>query len=540
MMFTLHPFAIKPWSGAPYGEPRMTIARYLDRIVEKYPDRPALIFGEKRWTYAEYADAVDRFAAAFALAGARRGDRIAVFNTNCPEHLFALFAAARLGAVYSPLNCRLKGDELSHVLTDCEPSIVLVGKRYAEQVGAVASGMKSVRQTRIIDAAPGEANSLHDFVNESGGSKPTPASREAPDEATALLLYTSGTTGAAKGVMHSHANVVRRIEARKTAFDDDSQEKVGLLAVPVFHVTGVQVMIKTVASGGALAIMPQFSVEDFLKTIESEKVMMAVVVPTMLAQVVSHPRLEEFDLSSLRILVYGGAAISPDLIREAMRKLPCLFSQGYGLTEVGVTWLPPEDHSIEPPQGRRDPLESVGRAIPGIEIAIVDAEGARLSPGGVGEIIVRGGDVMDGYWRREDETALVIRDGWFYTGDNGYLDDEGLLFIEGRKKDTIIRGGENIAPIEIENILSSHPAVAEAGAFGIPDVKWGEIVAAAVVLKSPARPDSQPSAEELIQFCRERMASYKKPERIFFVEELPRNASGKLLAKELRSRYAAS
>ena len=212
---------------------------------------------------------------------------------------------------------------------------------------------------------------------------------------------------------------------------------------------------------------------------------------------------------------------------------------------MGVTWFAPEEHCLEPPPGRRDPLESVGRAVPGVEIAIVDSEGERLPPGEPGEILVRGGDLMDGYWRREDETARAFRDDYFRTGDNGYIDEHGLLFMEGRKKDIIIRGGENISPIEIEKILSSHPAVAEAGAFGIADPKWGEIVAAAVVLeKSPARPEDpsveDPSADELIQFCRERMASYKKPERIFFVEKLPRNASGKLLAKELRSKYAAS
>ena len=512
----------------------MTISKYLDRIVEKYPDRPAIVYDEKRWNYAEYAEAVDRFANALASAGVGRGDRIAVFNTNCPEHVFAPFAAARLGAVYSPMNCRLKGDELIHVLTDCEPSIVLVGKRYAEQVAEVTAGIETVKHTLVIDAAPGEPNSLHDFLLEAGDdSAPTV---DVPDEAIALLLYTSGTTGAAKGVMHSHANIIRRIEGRQTAFDDETMEKTGLLAVPVFHVTGIQVIIKTAASGGTLAIMPQFKVEDFFRIIESEKVMMAVVVPTMLAQIVEYPDMDKFDLSSLRILAYGGSATSPDLIRKAMGKLPCMFSQGYGLTEVGVTWLPPTDHALDPPAGRRDPLESVGRAVPGLEIAIIDKEGNHLPVGETGEIVVRGGDVMDGYWRREEETARAVRHRWFRTGDSGYLDEEGFLFMAGRKKDIIIRGGENIAPIEIENVLMSHPAVSDAGAFGIPDPKWGEIVAAAIVLKRSAKA----SAEELTEFCRERMASYKKPERIFFMQALPRNASGKLLAKELRKSYADS
>jgi acyl-CoA synthetase (AMP-forming)/AMP-acid ligase II len=256
----------------------------------------------------------------------------------------------------------------------------------------------------------------------------------------------------------------------------------------------------------------------------------------MLARIVEHPDLDKYNLESLRILVYGGSAVSPDLVRKAMRKLPCMFTQGYGLTEAGVTWLQPSDHSLDPPAGRRDPLESVGGAVPGLEIAIVDENGNRLPPGQPGEIIVRGGDLMQGYWRREEETARVIRDGWFHTGDSGYLDEHGFLFMAGRKKDLIIRAGENIAPIEVETALMSHPAVADTGVFGIPDQEWGEIVGAAVVL----RPSEKATAEELIEHCRQRIASYKKPSRIFFVDALPRNAAGKLLTRELRKTFAGS
>jgi acyl-CoA synthetase (AMP-forming)/AMP-acid ligase II len=511
----------------------MTIARYLEQIASKYPDRGAIIYGNKRWNYAEYDSLADRFANAFASVGVKQGDRIAVFHTNCPEHLFALFATAKLGAIYSPLNCRLKGNELSHVLTDCDPTVVLVGKRYSDQVMPVTAGIRRTKVTLVIDAVPGELHALHDFLASADDSPPQ---TDVPEDATAFLLYTSGTTGLPKGVMHSHANIIRRCEGRKTAFDDDSLEKTGLLAVPVFHVTGMQVLVKTAASGGTLVIMPQFKVDEFLRTIEAEGVMMAVLVPTMLARIMEYPDLDKYNLDSLRILAYGGSAIAPDLIRNAMRKLPCMFTQGYGLTEAGVTWLEPGEHSLEPPEGRRDPLESVGRAVPGIEIAIIDENGKHLPPGEAGEIIIRGGDLMQGYWRREDETSRAIRDGWFHTGDSGYLDEHGFLFMSGRKKDLIIRGGENISPLEVENVLTSHPAVADAGVFGIPDPEWGEIVGAAVVLK----PSEQATEEDLIEFCRERMASYKKPERIFFARSLPRNAAGKLVTKELKHAYADS
>jgi len=509
----------------------MTIERYLSVLTAKYPDRQAMIFGEQRWTYKEYESAVNRLANTCAAAGVEAGDRIALFHTNCPEHAFALFAAAKLGAICSPMNCRLKGAELAYVLKDCEPAIVLVGKRYAEQVSAVTADIEATKHIFIIDAAPGEPNSLHDFLSEADDS---PLEREVPDDATALLLYSSGTTGKPKGVLHSHENIINRCEGRKTAFDDDSLEKVGLMAVPTFHVTGIQVIVKTVASGGTLAVMPQFKLDDFLQTIETEGVMMAMVVPTMLEQIVEHPDLDKFNLDSLRVIVYGGAAISPDLVRKAMRRLPCMFIQGYGLTESSVTWLQPDEHTLDVPAGERDTLESVGRAVPGIEIAIVDEKGKRLPPGEAGEIIITGMGIMQGYWRSEEETSRAIRNGWFHTGDVGYLDEEGFLFISGRKKDIIIRGGENIAPLEIENVLMTHPAVAGAAVFGIPDSKWGEIIGAAIVLNSSA----EASPEELIEFCRQRIASYKKPERIFFTRSLPRNAAGKVLRKELRTLYA--
>ncbi len=510
----------------------MTIARYLTRMASNYPDRCGLIYGQERWTYSQYESVTNRFANAYASAGIRPGDRIAVFHTNCPEHPFSLFAAAKLGAMYCPLNYRLKGAELSHVLTDCEPAIVLTGKRYADQVMAVTKDVKATKFTLVIDALPGEPNALHDFLS---GADDCPPQADVPVDAIALLLYTSGTTGAQKGVLHSHANIIQRCEGRSTAFDDPAIEKIGLLAVPVFHVTGIQVMVKTVAAGGTLVIMPQFKVEDFLRIVQAERVQMAAVVPTMLEQVVEYPDLDKFDLESLRVIVYGGSAISPQLIRRAMEKLPCMFIQGYGLTEAGVTWLQPSEHTPETAPGKRDRLGSVGRAIPGVEIAIIDDAGRRLPAGEVGEIIIRGSGIMQGYWRRQEETEQSIRDGWFHTGDMGSLDEEGYLYISGRKKDLIIRGGENIAPLEIENLLVTHPAVAEAAVFGIPDSKWGEIVAAAVVLK----PSKQASADELTEYCRQRIASYKKPERIFFVKSLPRNAAGKVLKKDLRKTYGA-
>jgi acyl-CoA synthetase (AMP-forming)/AMP-acid ligase II len=464
----------------------MSIARYLTETAANYPDRCAIVYEGKRWNYAEYESMANGMANAFASL-AEKGDRIAIFNTNCPEHLFCLFAAAKIGAMYSPLNCRLRGAELSHVLSDCRPALVLVGRRYAEQVTAVTGKIATNKRTLIIDAPHGEFDSLHDFVKEADDSV-----RNAPvsENEIALLMYTSGTTGAHKGVMYSHGSLMQRCESRKTAYE----------------------------------------VDKFLQIIEQESVTAAFVVPTMIEQIVEYPGLEKYDLESLRILVYGGAPASPDLIRKAMRKLHCAFIQGYGLTEASVTWLQPSEHQLDLEAGKHDLLQSVGKAVAGVEIAIVDDADKRLPPGQTGEILVRGTGVMQGYWQRDEDTARCFRNGWFRTGDLGFLDEEGYLFVTGRKKDLIIRGGENIAPLEVENVLTSHSAIAEAAVFGIPDARWGEIVAAAVVLK----PSQEVKPEQLIEFCRQRIASYKKPERIFFLRSLPRNAAGKVVRAELK------
>jgi acyl-CoA synthetase (AMP-forming)/AMP-acid ligase II len=504
----------------------MSIARYLTETAANYPDRCAIVYEGKRWNYAEYESMANGMANAFASL-AEKGDRIAIFNTNCPEHLFCLFAAAKIGAMYSPLNCRLRGAELSHVLSDCRPALVLVGRRYAEQVTAVTGKIATNKRTLIIDAPHGEFDSLHDFVKEADDSV-----RNAPvsENEIALLMYTSGTTGAHKGVMYSHGSLMQRCESRKTAYDDPALEKTMLLVVPIFHITGMQLVVKTAASAGTLVIMPQFEVEKFLQIIEQESVTAAFVVPTMIEQIVEYPGLEKYDLESLRILVYGGAPASPDLIRKAMRKLHCAFIQGYGLTEASVTWLQPSEHQLDLEAGKHDLLQSVGKAVAGVEIAIVDDADKRLPPGQTGEILGRGTGVMQGYWQRDEDTARCFRNGWFRTGDLGFLDEEGYLFVTGRKKDLIIRGGENIAPLEVENVLTSHSAIAEAAVFGIPDARWGEIVAAAVVLK----PSQEVKPEQLIEFCRQRIASYKKPERIFFLRSLPRNAAGKVVRAELK------
>jgi acyl-CoA synthetase (AMP-forming)/AMP-acid ligase II len=327
-------------------------------------------------------------------------------------------------------------------------------------------------------------------------------------------------------------------------FEMASGEDVGTLAVcaPFYHIAGITSVLSAVFSGRRLALMPQFDAAEWLHLVERERVTHAFLVPTMLKRVLDAPELSTTDLSSLQLLTYGAAPMPLQVIRRAIETLPphISFANSFGQTEstATVTLLGPEDHRLtgspDDVESRVRRLASVGRALPGIEIRILDEAGKALGVGEVGEIAIRSERLMRGYYGDEQATASTLRDGWLLTRDLGWLDDDGYLFLAGRRSDMIIRGGENIAPEEVEVVLASHPAVDEVAVFGVPDVEWGEVVATAIVLREGA----SVTGADLIEYCRQRMSSFKKPEHVVLVRELPRNSVGKLLRRELRSDYA--
>lgn len=516
----------------------MNISELLTITCAIVPEREAVIFEGKRFTYAQLQERVFRLADALAGLGVGRGDRVATIQVNCNEHIEALFATAFLDAVYVPLNFRAKKEELTFMINDAEPRTLLVGKRYWPLIDSIRPQLKTVEHIIALEGHYDEW--LHyDTVLE--GGRPEERFPQADEDDLAMLLFTAGTTGFPKGVMLTHNSFTSYILANVEPADPEAEEK-NLLTVPLYHVAGVQAVLASVYGGRTLVVQRQFEPKEWMELVQRERVTRAMMVPTMLKMLMDHPEFKNYDLSSLKVITYGAAPMPVSVLRRALQEFPgTRFINAFGQTETAatITMLPPEDHEIDtsaPPEEvekklRR--LSSIGKPLPDVEVRIVDEEGNDVPVGQVGEIVARGPRLMKGYWKREEATRQTIRGGWLYTGDLGYMDEDGYIYLAGRAKDFIKRGGEMISPEEVEQVLMSHPAVDDAAVIGVPDEEWGERVRAVVVLK----PGASVTEEELIEFCRQRLASFKKPESVVFVEELPRNPMGKVLKRVLREKY---
>ena len=361
----------------------------------------------------------------------------------------------------------------------------------------------------------------------------------ADDSDTTVLMYTAGTTGVPKGVMLSHDSLTTYLLANVEPPDPDAHES-NLLPMPLYHIGGFQTALAAVYGGRTLVLMQQFDSEQWLELAQRERPTRSILVPTMLKQLIDHPEFRSYDLSSLRVMTYGAAPMPQDVIRRAIDSLPGVqFINAFGQTESAATiaMLGPDDHLLQgtPEQVEKKlyRLSSIGRPLDDVEVMLVNEEGVQVAQGEVGEIVARGPRIMSGYWQHSDETADAIKGGWLHTGDLAYQDEDGYIFLAGRAKDFIKRGGEMVSPEEVEQVLTSHPCVDEAAIIGIPDDYWGERVRAVVV------PAASPVDEaELIEYCRQRLSSFKRPESVVFVAELPRNPLGKVLKTELRQQFS--
>jgi acyl-CoA synthetase (AMP-forming)/AMP-acid ligase II len=504
-------------------------AELLTIPASAFPDQEILRWEGRGISYADLVGEVERVAGALRDLGAQPTDRVAILDTNTPSAVALLFACGLVEATFVPLNYRARSEEVAHLLTVAQPRVLFVGARYRETAeSAVATaGIHGCQLVSLEAPWPGATRLRSDV---------TPA-----DPHLAALLFTSGTTSRPKAVMLDHQDLTSYVFNN---FEMASGEDTGTVAVcaPFYHIAGITSVLSAVFSGRRLALMQQFDAAEWLHLVERERVTHAFLVPTMLKRVLDAPELSTTNLSSLRVLTYGAAPMPLQVIRRAIETLPAhvSFSNSFGQTEstATVTLLGPEDHRLdgapEEIEARIRRLASVGRPLPGIEVRILDESDKQLPVGQVGEIAIRSERLMRGYYGDEQATASTIRDGWLLTRDLGWLDDAGYLFLAGRRSDMIIRGGENIAPEEVEVVLASHPAVDEAAVFGIPDVEWGEVVATAIVL----REGESVREENLIEYCRQRLSSFKKPDHVVFVRELPHNSMGKLLRRELRSEYA--
>ncbi len=496
--------------------------------------RVAFDFEGRRTSYVEFDRHTNQVANGLIGLGLKPQDRIAYLGKNSDAYFEILFGAAKAGAVMAPINWRLAPPEVRYIVRDAAAKVLFVGPEFLEMARGL---LPDFELATVVIASEGGAAEWPSYPDWRDGQDDHDPAVAVGWEDTALQLYTSGTTGNPKGAMLSHRAMLgpRALQrAADTAWNRWSEDDVSLVAMPVFHIGGTGWGIMGLYNGAKGVIAREFDPNRVLDFITHDRISKMFMVPAAMQIVVRHPKARETDFSCLKYLLYGASPIPLDLLKECMEVFGCGFVQMYGMTETSgtIVALPPEDHD----PGGNPRMRSAGRALPGVELAILDEAGARLPAGEVGEIATRSAANMSGYWNLPEATARTIdADGWLRTGDAGYLDADGYVFIHDRVKDMIISGGENIYPAEVENAIFGHPGVADVAVIGVPDAKWGEAVKAVVVRKAGA----EPTPAEIIAWSRTRIAAYKTPKSIDFIDALPRNASGKILRRELREPYWA-
>jgi acyl-CoA synthetase (AMP-forming)/AMP-acid ligase II len=537
----------------------MNTTEFLSIACAIVPDRRALIFGGLEFSFEELQQRVNRLSSSLSGLGVGAGDRVATMQVNCNQSIEIYFAAAQLDALYVPLNFRARAEELEQMLAIAQPSILFIGERYLPLMPTgVQTGSGELPANRIVlldgrpDGPTSNEHLAYDDLQSQGNPEQVHFS-EAGDDDTTVIMFTAGTTGVPKGVMLTHDSFSSYLLSTVAPADPDVAET-NLLSVPFYHIAGLQAALAAIYGGRTLAIMRQFEPAEWLDLAQGQRVNRAMLVPTMLKQLMDHPRFREYDLSSLNVITYGAAPMPLPVIRQAIEEFPgARFINAFGQTETAstITMLPPEDHILEGTEQEVEKklrrLTSIGKPLEDVEVMIVSEEGMPVGEGEVGEIVARGDRMMKGYWRQEAATGETLRSGWVYTGDLAYQDEDGYIYLEGRAKDFIKRGGEMIAPDEVEQTLMSHPLVEDAAVIGVPDLEWGEEVRALVVRKTsrtvaPGATADQDILEtdlatELIEYCRPKLAGFKRPRSVVFVNSLPRNVMGKLLKRELREQY---
>jgi acyl-CoA synthetase (AMP-forming)/AMP-acid ligase II len=503
------------------------------------PDRTAIVFEGKRFTFSDLNERSNKLANALAGLGIKKGDRIAILQVNCNEYVEAYYATAKLGAICVPLNFRAKQHELTHMLKHSESQVILTGQRYADMVKDMSKELPLLKHYICIE---GGVDGMPDYDKLISESSSDDVFTDVEEDDITMLMYTAGTTGLPKGVPLQHKSFTVYMLENVMPVDPDIEET-NLLTMPLYHVAGIQAMLAATYGGRAIAIMRQFDTDEWLETVHKEKANRAMLVPTMLKRIVDHPDFSKYDLSSLKVITYGAAPMPFEVIKKAIELFPGVnFINAFGQTETAstITTLGPADHIIEGTEDEKEKklrrlTSSIGRPMPDVEIKIVGEDGSQLPPGEVGEIVAKGPRVMGGYWNDPEKTAKTLtKDGWLRTGDMGYMDEDGYIFLAGRGDDLIIRGGENISPEEVENAIYTHPAVDEVAVIGVPDPEWGQEVMAVVVLKKGAKA----TIEEISEHCREKLASFKRPQYVEFIDELPRTSTGKILKRVLREKYS--
>jgi acyl-CoA synthetase (AMP-forming)/AMP-acid ligase II len=498
-------------------------------------ERPAAEFAVARGRSVSYADAAaaaNRVAHRLIAVGCRKGNRVAVVSKNAWWYPVLYFAAAKAGVVLVPVNWRLAPPEWVRILSDAEPSVLIVGRDCVQAVEDIRSELPFIRQ---FVAEGGEDRrgwvALDRWLSEGAT---TPPSVEVSVTDALYQMYTSGTTGTPKGAVLSHGAVTSNVVQVSLVLPVGAGDR-GLAVLPMFHAAIIPAVFAVLCRGGSIFVMDAFEPEEVVRVLERERIAVATLVPTMLqACLVAVADVADRRYERLRCIYYGASAIAEYTLRQALDAFDCGFVQSYGMTEAAqaLTFLSVADHWAAL-DARPELLLSAGRPAVGTMVQLFDAIDARTSGGQGGEIVARGPQLMSHYWERPEETSQALRDGWLHTGDLGRVDDDGYLFVEDRIKDMVVSGGENVFPGVVENVLFAHPAIAEAAVIGVPDDRWGEAVKAVVAL----RPGINCTQDEILAFCRPRLAGFERPRSVDFVDALPRTATGKVLKRVLREPY---
>jgi acyl-CoA synthetase (AMP-forming)/AMP-acid ligase II len=516
----------------------MNTTEFLFIATSICPDRRFIVFEGQSLSFVQFNERVNRLANALRELGVQKNDRVGMLHVNCPQYVEAYFAAAKVGAIFVPLNFRAKSDELAFMIENAGIKILLTGVRYLDMIKERLSRLSSVDSCITIDVGQDKHLFYEDLIASAGSDE---VAVDIGDEDVTALMYTAGTTGRPKAVPLLHSGFISYVLENVEPANPEIEER-NLLTVPLYHVAGMQAMLAGAYGGRTLVLMRQFEVKEWLKTVQQERITRAMLVPTMLKWVVDDPEFHDFDLSSLKVITYGAAPMPLNVIQKAIAEMPAVrFINAFGQTETASTIaaLGPEDHIIEGTEAEKERklkrlASSIGRPLSDVAVKIVDDQGNVLPANRVGEIYAQGPRIMKSYWGDEQmSTRVITADGWLRTGDKGWMDEDGYIYLAGRSDDMIIRGGENISPEEVEDILHSHPKIEEAAVVGVPNPEWGQEPRAIVVVKK----GENIGAEEIMEYCRSRLAGFKRPRSVVFVDSLPRNPMGKVLKKQLRESH---
>lgn len=511
----------------------MNVGYFLTKSARHYPKAKAVIYGDAELSYTQFNNRCNRLANALRRLGVKKGDNVSILQYNYPQMLEAIFACFKSGCAAVPINFRLHPDEFAYVIDNSDSNTVIISQEFNQSIKDIRHKIPKVRHFITISNAGSDFIDYEALID--GESDYFDDEAVAPDD-LAWLFYTSGTTGRPKGAMLTHRNLVSMVMSSLADIIPLGSDDAVLHAAPLSHGSGMYA-ISNITKGASNVILnsKSFDPELIFKTIEENKITNMFAAPTMIQMMINSPAIENYDLSSLRAVIYGGGPMYVEVLKKAIEKLGnCLIQIfGQGESPMTITYLPHEDHVKDSLSFQENRLASAGIERTDVEVRIFDHNDREVPCGTIGEIVTRSDTVMKGYWKNPDATAEAMKSGWLHTGDMGLMDENGYLFIKDRSKDMIISGGENIYPREVEDVLLEHPAVREVAVIGVPDSKWGESVKAIVALQ-----DTQKATEnELIDFCKERLASYKKPKSIDFMEDLPKNNYGKVVKTILREKY---